>query len=74
MATKNLPHSSFSFESAIVIHRLRSYRPFDQNSEERKSGKRRRRSAQPFVVPRVLIPEPGPDDDTQSSPDCRAGL
>jgi hypothetical protein len=74
MAARKLSHSSFRFESAIVIHRLRSYRPFDQNSEEHKPGKRRRPSARPFVVPRLLIPEPGPDDDTQSSPDCRAGL
>jgi len=66
MARSNLSHGSLRFESAVIIHRLRSYRPFDENSEERKCRKRRRRSARLlFVVPRVLIPEPGPDDDGQ---------
>jgi hypothetical protein len=50
MARSNLSHGSLRFESAVIIHRLRSYRPIDQHL---------------FVVPRVLIPEPGPDDDGQ---------
>jgi hypothetical protein len=45
MARSNLSHGSLRFESAVIIHRLRSYRPIDQHL---------------FVVPRVLIPEPGP--------------
>jgi hypothetical protein len=49
MARSNLSRN-VSFESSVIIHRLRSYRPFDQHL---------------FVVPRVLIPEPGSDDDGQ---------
>jgi hypothetical protein len=70
MAARNL--SSFRFESAIIIHRLRSYRPFDPHSEAPKSARRRRHARPLFVVPRLLIPEP-PDDDTESAPDYLAG-
>jgi hypothetical protein len=73
MARSNLSHGSLRFESAVIIHRLRSYRPFDHQSGESKPGRRRRRSARPlFAVPQALIPEPGPAA-TQSGSDCLAG-
>ena len=70
MARSNLPRN-VSFESSVIIHRLRSYRPFDEQHSEQ--SKRRRRSARPFVVARLLTPDPGPDVDTQSGPGCLAG-
>jgi hypothetical protein len=85
MATQsNVPQLNPRSKSAAIICRLRSYRPYDPDAEpealepeprKRCPRKRRRKPARRskpllFIVPRLLAPEPGPDDDTQSGPDA----